>query len=342
MSKSRRLRVDMISESEFTVQGHGVHTAFVEMTSALRVRHDTDVVVNQARPEADIMHVQTIGLYSARMMRRTRAKKVISGHVIPASLAGSIKGMGRLQWLVRAYMRWFYNKADLVLACSNMVKEEMIGPMGLKTRVEVLYNTVDMSQYTRTAADKVAARKKLDIDAGKFVVVGNGQVQPRKRLDTFFEAARALPDVQFVWVGGIPFKNLGAEYGKMQELMRSAPGNVKIAGLISHSEVATYLRAADAFFLPAEQENHPMCVLEAAGAGLPIILRDIHEYDDTFRPDAQFISSTDDAVTAIDRLRHDKTFYTKQREASARIAKRFDSKAGGERLVEFYRSVMSQ
>lgn len=340
MSKSRRLRVDMISESEFTVQGHGVHTAFVEMTSALRARHDTDVVVNQARPEADIMHVQTIGLYSARMMRRTRAKKVISGHVIPASLAGSIKGMGRLQWLVRAYMRWFYNKADLVLACSNMVKEEMVGPMGLKTRVEVLYNTVDMSQYTRTAADKVAARKKLDIDAGKFVVVGNGQVQPRKRLDTFFEAARALPDVQFVWVGGIPFKHLGAEYGKMQELMRSAPGNVTVTGVIDHGEVLTYLQAADVFFLPAEQENHPMCVLEAAGAGLPIILRDIHEYDDTFRPDAQFINSTEDAVAAIRALQSDPRLYREQQAAAGRIAARFDSKAGAERLMAFYEEVV--
>ena len=340
MTSKTRLRVDMISESEFTVQGHGVHTAFVEMTNALKARSDIDVVVNQSRPQAEIMHVQTIGLWSARMMRRARGKKIISGHVIPASLVGSIKGMGRLQWLTRAYMRWFYNKADLVLACSNMVKQEMIGPMGLKTRVEVLYNTVDMSQYARTAADKAAARKKLDIDAKKFVVIGNGQVQPRKRLDTFFETARALPDVQFVWVGGIPFKHLGAEYGKMQELMKSSPENVKITGLISHSEVATYLHVADAFFLPAEQENHPMCVLEAAGTGLPIILRDIHEYDDTFRPDAQFIGSTDDAVAVIDKLRRDKAFYAKQRQAAARIAKRFDSKAGGERLVEFYRSVL--
>lgn len=340
MTSKTRLRVDMISESEFTVQGHGVHTAFVEMTNALKARPDVDVVVNQSRPVAEVMHVQTIGLFSARMLRRAKGKKVISGHVIPASLVGSIKGMSHLQWLARAYMRWFYNKADLVLACSNMVKEEMTGPMGLKTRVEVLYNTVDMSQYTRTPADKVAARKKLGLDARRFVVVGNGQVQPRKRLDTFFETARALPEVQFIWVGGIPFKHLGAEYGKMQELMNAAPENVTITGVIPHSEVLTYLHAADAFFLPAEQENHPMCVLEAAGAGLPIILRDIHEYDDTFRPDAQFISSTDDAVAAISKLQTDKAFYKEQHQAAGRIAKRFDSKAGGERLVEYYRSIL--
>ena len=102
----------------------------------------------------------------------------------------------------------------------------------------------------------------------------------------------------------------------------------------------TYLHAADAFFLPAEQENHPMCVLEAAGAGLPIILRDIHEYDDTFRPDAQFISSAQDAARVIDKLRNDAKWYKQQVTAAGRIAKRFDSRAGGERLVKFYRSVV--
>ena len=340
ITMSKRMKIDMISESEFTVQGHGVHTAFVEMTNALKARKDAGVAINEARKDADIVHTHTIGLYSARKLRQSGGKKVISGHIIPASLAGSIKGMGRMQWLTRAYMRWFYNKADLVLACSNMVKQEMVGPMKLKTRVEVLYNTVDMSRYATSPAKKSAARKKLGINAKAFVVIGNGQVQPRKRLDTFFGAARELSGVQFIWVGGIPFKHLGAEYGKMQDLMKSAPQNVRMTGVIDHTEVMTYLHAADAFFLPAEQENHPMCVLEAAGAGLPIILRDIHEYDDTFRPDAQFITSIDDAVAAIDKLRSDKAFYKQQRQAAAKIAKRFDSKAGGERLIKIYRSIL--
>lgn len=40
MSKKddKKLIVNMISESEFTVQGHGVHTAYKEITDALRKR----------------------------------------------------------------------------------------------------------------------------------------------------------------------------------------------------------------------------------------------------------------------------------------------------------------
>lgn len=336
----KKLIVDMISESEFTVKAHGVHTAYVEMTDALRARNDVDVKVNVVRNNADIMHVQTMGLYSFRKLRAAKSKKVVSGHLVPASLVGSIKGMGHLQWLVRGYMRLFYNQADLVLAVSNMVRDEMVGPMKLKTRVEVLYNTVDMSRYKRTEDDRTAARERLHIDKDAFVVVGNGQVQPRKRLDTFFETAKALPDVTFIWIGGITFKHLGASYGKMQELVKTAPKNVIVTGVIDHADVLKYLHASDVFFLPAEQENHPMCVLEAAGAGLPIILRDLPEYDDTFRPDAQFIRSTKESVAAVTQLRDDAAFYTKQKKATRRIAERFDSKAGGERMVAFYRSLL--
>lgn len=330
----------MISESEFTVKGHGVHTAYVEMTEALKKRDDVDVEVNVARENADIMHVQTIGLFSLAKMRKTKAKIVISGHIIPASLVGSIKGMHYLRWFTKWYMRYVYNKADLVLAVSNMVKEEMIGPMKIKPRVEVMYNTVNMANYVPKSGDKEKARQKLNLGPNEFIVVGNGQVQPRKRLDTFFEAAKKLPDTKFVWVGGVTFKQLGAEYDKMQKMMNNKPDNVLITGVIDHSDVLTYLHASDAFFLPAEQENHPMCVLEAAGAGLPIILRDIHEYDDTFRPDAQFIQTTEDVVVAVKKLRNDSEFYKQQQLAAANIANRFDSLAGGEKLVKFYKSLL--
>ena len=77
MSKKddKKLIVDMISESEFTVQGHGVHTAFVEMTNALKDRDDIDIAVNKARLDADIVHAQTTGLYS---MKNTREQVALA------------------------------------------------------------------------------------------------------------------------------------------------------------------------------------------------------------------------------------------------------------------------
>lgn len=340
MSKKadKKLIVDMISESEFTVQGHGVHTAYKEITDALRKRKDIDIEVNSRCP-ADIIHIQTMGLYSFRHLIRRGGKKVVSAHIVPDSFIGSIKGAKYWKPLGKMWLKFFYKKADLVLACSGMVADELINDMNIP-KTKVLYNTIDMSRYKHSAAEKKLARKKLDLKDNDFVVMGNGQVQPRKRLDILIKAAKKMPDVKFFWVGGIPFKNLGADYHAMQNMIKSAPDNLTVTGVIPLEAVKDYYVAADLFVLPAMQENHPMCVLEAAGAGLPIILRDIPQYDDTFKGGAVMAKTDDEFLDLIDLLRKDKKAYSKACLAAEKIAKRFDSSAGAERLVEFYRSLI--
>ena len=333
-----KLIVDMISESEFTVQGHGVHTAYKEIADALRKRKDIDIEVNSKRP-ADIIHIQTMGLYSFRHLIRRGGKKVVSAHIVPDSFIGSIKGAKYWKPLGKMWLKFFYKKADLVLACSGMVADELINDMNVP-KTKVLYNTIDMSRYRHSAVEKKLARKKLGLKDNDFVVMGNGQVQPRKRLDILIKAAKKMPDVKFFWVGGIPFKNLGADYHAMQNMIKSAPDNLTVTGVIPLEAVKDYYVAADLFVLPAMQENHPMCVLEAAGAGLPIILRDIPQYDDTFKGDAVMAKTDDEFLDLIDLLRKDKKAYSKACLGAEKIAKRFDSSAGAERLVEFYRSLI--
>lgn len=332
----------MVSESDISVQGHGVHTAFEEMVASLQKRPDVQLIRGEfgRTVKCDIVHLHTIGSMTWRKLYQRGPKKVVSAHVVPASLVGSIVLMDKLQPLARRYMRWFYNRADKVLAVSGMVarilEEDLHVP---KEKIEVFYNTVEMDKYRADVAQRAAARKALKLADDAFVVLGNGQVQPRKRLDVFVSMAQALPDVQFIWVGGIPFKRLGADYSAMQQMLDTLPKNMTVTGVIPHAKVKQYLAAADVFCLPAEQENHPMCVLEAAGAGLPIVLRDIPEYDDTFGRDA-WRCTDDQFVQAIKTLRDDKAAYAQWKKKTAAIARRFDSSASAERLVKLYRQLV--
>lgn len=336
----KQLKIDMISESEFTIKGHGVHTAYLELTNALKARSDTNVKVNDPRSDADITHIQTVGVYALQKLLFAKGKKVVSAHIIPASFIGSLAGAKYWAPFSKIYLKWFYGRADMVFAVSGMVRQELVQNMGLRNPVVTFYNTVQMNHYKHTASQKAQARAALGMTAGDFLVIGNGQVQPRKRLDTFVATAKACPEMRFVWVGGIPFKHLGADYEKMHKIMHSLPPNVTMTGVISLEDVRRYLYAADAFFLPAEQENHPMCVLEAAGAGLPILLRDIPEYNDTFRPDALFVTDENVAATYLKKLQSDPDFYREYVECSGRIAARFDSSSGAERAMQLYRSLL--
>ena len=329
----------MISESTFTVRGHGVHTAFLEMTHALAVRGDVSVVINKFRRRADITHIHTFGPYSLLHVWFGSGKKVISVHVVPDSLVGSIAGAKQFYGLAKWYMQHFYGRADLLLPVSNMVNDTLHQQLHIKKPTQVLYNTVDMSVYKTAPGDKAVARTALNVPDDSQVIVSCGQIQPRKRFDVFCNVAKALPAVTFIWVGGIPFKHLGADYTHMHQLLDTKPANVTVTGVIEHENVKRYLQAADIFFLPSDQENHPMAVLEAAGVGLPIVVRDIPEYDDTFKND---VMRGEDATFAdlIKQLGSDDTFRKQAVQGAADIAARFDSQAGGERLVKIYRSII--
>jgi 1,2-diacylglycerol-3-alpha-glucose alpha-1,2-galactosyltransferase len=337
-----KIRINMVSESDITVQGHGVHTAYIEIAEALEKRDDTLVIRGKfnEKVDCDVVHTHTIGPYTWRKMLQKGPAKVVSAHVVPASFVGSIILAKYWLFIARWYMQWYYNRADKVLAVSGTVATILANDLHVpQEKIEVFYNTIDMNRYKFSAADKDTARRRIGIDKHSFVVVGNGQVQPRKRLDIFVKMAQDLPDVSFIWVGGIPFKGLGADYANMQHLIDTTPLNLKITGVIPHEQVSDYLAAANVFCLPAEQENHPMCVLEAAGAQLPIILRDIPEYNDTFADDA--IRCNDgDFTAAVVKLRDDETFYNTQQQRTKAIAERFDSSAAAERLVKLYQQLV--
>lgn len=337
------LTVNMVSESDISVQGHGVHTAYDEMASALEARPDVRLIRGDFghQTPCDVVHLHTIGPRVWRKLFQRGPAKVISAHVVPDSFVGSIILAKYWLPLARIYMRWFYNRADKVLAVSGTVAKVLEQELHVpKQKIETFYNTVDMSRYAVDVTRREAARKKFALSESDFVVLGNGQVQPRKRLDVFVAMAKALPDVKFIWVGGIPFKQLGADYQEMHTLMTNTPPNMQITGVIPHDDVFAYLAAADVFCLPATQENHPMCVLEAAGAGLPIVLRDIPEYDDTFADDALKAKTDEEFVAAIRSLQepHVRAEWSAR---SAKIAARFDSHAAAERLVTLYRAIIN-
>ena len=334
------IKVNMISETEFTVKGHGVHTAYIEITNALKKNPKVQVEVN-SKGKYDIIHIQTMGFYAIRKLLKPGPQKVVSAHLVPDSFLGSIRWAEKWRWAAKIYLKWFYSKADLVLACSGSVRQELQEEMSLQN-VDVLYNSIDMSGYHRTQTDQINARDNLGIHPDQIVVMGNGQLQPRKRFDLFYDMAVLRPDFLFIWVGGIPFGSLlGADAARMKQLVDSAPPNLKVTGIIDLEEVRQYYHAADIFTLPAEQENHPMCVLEAAGTGLPIVLRDIFNYHDTFYGGAVMAKTDDDFLTEIDRLASEPAYRKDWEQKSVIIKDRFDSKNSAERLIGFYDKLLS-
>ena len=331
------MRVTQVSESTFTVKGHGVHTAFYELTEALKKQPNIRIRVNRFEA-ADIIHIHTVGIFSMLFLLFAPGKKVVSAHVVPDSLVGSLVGAKFWLPLATRYLRWFYNRADLVVSVSDSTKRDLEA-MKVRARIEVVYNLINTGRYEATDADRASARKKLGYSADQWLVVGSGQVQPRKRIDSFVAVARQLPHIQFVWVGGMPFGKLAAENGTMKRIIEDAPPNVLFTGVVELEQVRQYYWASNVFWLPSSQETFGLVVVEAAASGLPVVLRDIPDYAETFG-DCAVLATDETFAEAILQLREDQSYYAHAVTRSAEISERFGVERGVERMLEAYRSLL--
>ena len=333
----RPIKINVVSESEFTVKGHGVHTAFRETVKSLQDLPFVTLLTNSNEP-ADIIHIHTIGTFALRHLLFGKGKKVVSAHIVPDSLVGSLVLAKYWRGIAKLYLRWFYNRADLVFAVSDSTRHEL-ECMGVKKPIRVLYNTISLAPYSsKTGRAKV--RKKLEVHNDSFVVIGVGQTQPRKRIDTFLTVADKMPEVEFVWVGGMPFGKLAAEHAEIVRAVKHAPKNVHFPGIVELEEMPQWYAASDAFLFPSYQETFGLAIVEAAASDLPVILRDIPDYDNTFRGHAIMASRDEEFVEAIRKLKNDAKFYDDAVRQTRMIAKRFDSAKGAETLVGFYYSVL--
>ncbi len=334
--------INVISDSAFSVQGHGVHTAYTEHLAGLKkYSPEFEVHTNQKNFKADIIHIHTVGLYGLRFLLSRGSLIFVSAHVVPDSFIGSLVGAKYWYPLAKMYLRWFYNRADGVFAVSHEVQDQL-KKMNVTKPTYVVPNMIETSDFTNSPDKKAAARKLLGIGKDKFVVVCNGQVQPRKRVDSFMACAKKLPEMEFIWVGGIPFKHAAANYSQMQKLMENAPPNVHFTGVIEHKDVFAYYQASDLFFLPSEQETFGIVIIEGAAAGLPVLLRDNEQYHITFKNWYEEAASDEGFEKVIKKLSTDKTYYLQAQKRAEHIVLAYDTRTVMKKIKKIYLSYLGK
>lgn len=330
------MKVKLVSESTFTVKEHGVHTAFLQ-TKKLLEEQGVEVVVNSFG-KADITHVHTVGPYSLTHLIRDE-KTVISAHIVPDSFVGSL--VFSEYWLTASasYLKFVYNKADLVLAVAPKVKEEL-EKIGVTSKIEVFPNPIDLSKFKNNLDAKKKIREKHNFGTNDFIVVGVGQVQSRKGVGDFIDAAKKLPRVKFVWLGGKPFGKLTKVDKDLQEKINNPLQNILFLGTRRVEEMPDYYNMADVFFLPSFQENAPMSIIEAGASSLPLVLRDIEQYKLLYKDG--YLAEKEDFAGLIERLKDDKDFREKYSQEALKLATKFSTRALGPKLIKYYEGVINK
>ncbi|MBX9243522.1 glycosyltransferase family 4 protein [Actinotalea ferrariae] len=328
-------RINHFSESVYTVQGHGVHTAFTDLVSAQR-RLGLEVGVNEDWRDG-VLHVHTVGPTSLGRLLRHRGLRVVSAHVTPGSLKGSLNGVRLYGGIFTTYLRRLYDVADVVIAVSDGAAAE-VREMGVRTPVVVVPNAVVTETFRPTPERRAEARAALGLSADDFAVLGVGQLQPRKGIEEFVECARRMPDVRFMWLGDCLFGAMSDGRARMKRVVAEAPANMDFAGQKTRGEVARYCWASDVFLFPSRHETFGMAPVEAAFAGLPLVMRDLPVFTGVFGSDQAFLGAqtVDGFVDHLTALRDDPA---QRRLAAGRASSsvtRYAGDAIAARMVDLY------
>jgi 1,2-diacylglycerol-3-alpha-glucose alpha-1,2-galactosyltransferase len=330
--------VHMVSETEYFAKGQGVHTAFIDNLELLRNQKDIELVVNN-EGYGDVFHSHTYGPFYFWKGRNYKGKRIHTVHVIPDSLKGSIPFWKFLMPIAKLYFKMVYSYADVCIAISPMV-EESIKALGVKTTIKRISNSIPIDRWKRSEIKRNKGRELLNLEENEFVILGVGQLQERKGIDDFIELAAKIPNAKFVWAGGRPFGKFTEGIKRIDEKIKNATSNIQFTGLVDLMQMPHIYAAADLFLFTSFQENCPLAPLEAAASGIPVIYRDLKEYELLYKN--PYIKAKD--INGFEKMifdfMHNPNYYVDGVKISEKLVTQFDKDKIRVELVKLYNELI--
>ena len=317
------MKINVCSETELLhMHGEGVSTSFLTCVDLLSENEDLEVLIN-SKGTGDIMHCHTYGPYYFIRGLKYKGRRVYTAHVIPDSAKGTFPAWRLLMPLFRWYLKMVYSYADVCIAISPTV-ESAIKELGVKTKIIRMNNPLLLNIWQRTPELRKKGREILGLAEGEFCVLGVGQLENRKGCPDFIKIGEQLPDVQFRWVGGRPFGMFTDGYRAINKGIEAAPNNIKFAGMFQLSDMPALYAAADLFVFPSYQENCPLAPIEAAASGMPVIYRDLEEYETLYNHTYLKAGDNEAFVNWIKKMKADPNEYARGLEISEKLITQFD------------------
>jgi L-malate glycosyltransferase len=191
----------------------------------------------------------------------TRVPAVMSCHGI--LLSGRKRG--------RLVERWAARSLGMVTAVSDKTAAEYAALLDWPHPVRLIRNGVPL--YERSLAARTRLRGELSIPEECFTYLAVGNIAPEKGYEDLLRAMEVLFTIHGtkgrLLVAGT--KREGVYWQTLQSIRDRLPPEAAVRFLGYRSDVADLYSAADAFVLSSRKEALPMVLLEAMGAGLPVI-----------------------------------------------------------------------
>jgi glycosyltransferase involved in cell wall biosynthesis len=242
--------------------------------------------------------------------------------------------------LLRAYMPSFCEAVNLVISPSPGM-EKVLRQLDVECPIEIVPNGVELARFFQA---EPLARSDYGFDEADVLLIYTGRLGPEKNLEFLLRAfagvSQALENVRLLLVGDGPLKE--DLKGMVRELQLSSA--VQFTGLIPYDKLPGNLAMCDAFVTASVTEVHPLSVIEAMAACLPVMGIHSPGVGDTVEDGVTgFLSSEDlPAFTAkLTRLCLQKQLRQKMGRAARRASNTYAIERTTQMMLEHYQRLAS-
>ncbi len=167
-----------------------------------------------------------------------------------------------------SFFGFFSQRCSALIAPSQGVADVM-REWGVQGRIVVIPNGVELDRFAHPTPANTRAHLGLPEDAVVGVFVGrmSSEKSVERLLRVYRAVAREEPASRLLLVGGGP--ELDAYRALAEEI--GLNGRVRFTGSVPYEQIPGYMRLADFFVTASVTEVHPLTLIEAAAAGLPIV-----------------------------------------------------------------------
>ena len=297
------MKVLIYFEGQQLLSKSGIGRAFDHQKKALEsagVPYSTD----ENELDYDILHINTYGLNSQRMVRRAKRadKKVIyHAHSTEEDFRNSFIGSNQVSAIYKKHLVRLYSSADFIIT-PTLYSKKVIEGYGIEQPIEAISNGIDLTRFNRNVEKEKQFRDYFQLPLDKKVIISVGLYFERKGLLDFVEVARRFPEYTFIWFGHTPLYTIPKKIRAI--IQGDHPDNVIFPGYIKGDIIEGAYTNADLFFFPSYEETEGIVVLEALASRQHVLVREIPVYDGWLVPgeNAYMGRTNEDFCNQIDQI----------------------------------------
>ncbi len=223
--------------------------------------------------QMDILHCHHLPMTMSYARRYGRCPVVYTNHTRYDLYAQNLSSLpyNFVAPIVRKFWQLATDQADIVISPSQSINA-LMRQFGITTPIVTVENGIDPQLFSTPANPKT--KTALGIPKTAVLLCYVGRLSKEKNLSSLIKQFRQVVEthsnIYLMLVGD------GPDAKQLRKLSQQVglAHNILFCGSVPYQETPNYLAAADLFMTASISEVHPLTLLEAMAAGLPIVAVD--------------------------------------------------------------------